>query len=482
VNENSGTQDGELEMRKMKKRVEKDSMGSVEIPGESLWGAQTQRAVENFSISGLRFDRIFIGAMGQVKLACAQANTELGLLDEHLSQAIIQACQEVVAGDLDEHFPIDIFQTGSGTSTNMNANEVIANRAIQILDGVVGTRSPVHPNDHVNLGQSSNDIIPTVIHVAGYLSLRENLIPALEILETELQKKSRAFDGIVKTGRTHLQDATPIRLGQEFSGYATQAQKSTTRAKKAMDILRELALGGTAVGTGLNRHLDFPRLAIDHLNQQLGADFFETENHIEANAVRDSLVEVSGLLKTIAVSLTKIANDIRWLSSGPRNGIGEIRLPAVQPGSSIMPGKVNPVMAEALIMVAAQVIGHDAAITQGGLGGYFELNTMMPLIAYNLLKSIEWLSTSVRQFTDRCIVGIEANKDRCQVTLERNLTLATALAPKIGYDQAAKISKEAYRSGKTVRSVAETSDLLPADELEEILNAYRMTKPGLPEK
>jgi len=482
VNEDGGTQDGELEIRKMKKRVEKDSMGSVEIPGESLWGAQTQRAVENFSISGLRFDRIFIGAMGQVKLACAQANTELGLLDEHLSQAIIQACQEVVAGDLDEHFPIDIFQTGSGTSTNMNANEVIANRAIQILDGVVGTRSPVHPNDHVNLGQSSNDIIPTVIHVAGYISLRENLIPALEILETELQKKSRDFDGIVKTGRTHLQDATPIRLGQEFSGYATQAQKSTTRAKKAKDILRELALGGTAVGTGLNRHLDFPRHAIDHLNQQLGADFFETENHIEANAVRDSLVEVSGLLKTIAVSLTKIANDIRWLSSGPRNGIGEIRLPAVQPGSSIMPGKVNPVMAEALIMVAAQVIGHDAAITQGGLGGYFELNTMMPLIAYNLLKSIEWLSTSVRQFTDRCVVGIEANKDRCQVTLERNLTLATALAPKIGYDQAAKISKEAYRSGKTVRSVAETSDLLPADELEEILNAYRMTKPGLPEK
>ena len=463
-------------------RFEKDSMGSVEITQDSLWGAQTQRAVENFPISGLRFGRVFIDAIGQVKLACARANAELGMLDKLLSEAIIQACEEVIAGDWDEHFPIDVFQTGSGTSTNMNANEVIANRAIQLLGGVVGSRTPVHPNDHVNLSQSSNDVIPTVIHVAGYLSLREKLIPALERLEAELHKKTRDFDEIVKTGRTHLQDATPIRLGQEFSGYATQAKKSITRAKSAMNILRELPLGGTAVGTGLNRHPEFPARAIGHLNQQLGADFFEAENHIEANAARDEIVEVSGLLKTIAVSLSKIANDIRWLSSGPRNGIGEIRVPAVQPGSSIMPGKVNPVMAEALIMVAAQVIGHDAALTQGGLGGNFELNTMMPLMAYNLLRSIEWLSTSVLQFTERCVAGIEAEQARCQSTVERSLALATALVPVIGYDQAAEISKEAYISGKTVGSLAKERQIMPDDDLDETLNPYRMTEPGIGKK
>jgi len=471
-----------MEKTGMNTRFEKDSMGSVEIPQGSLWGAQTQRAVENFPISGLRFGRVFIGAMGQVKLACARTNAELDLLDESLSEAIIQACEEMIAGDMDEHFPIDVFQTGSGTSTNMNANEVIANRAIQLLGGVVGSRTPVHPNDHVNLSQSSNDVIPTVIHVAGYLSLRDKLIPVLEKLETELSKKARDFDGIVKTGRTHLQDATPIRLGQEFSGYATQAKKSITRAKNAMNILRELPLGGTAVGTGLNRLPEFPARAIDHLNQQLSADFFEAENHIEANAARDEIVEVSGLLKTIAVSLSKIANDIRWLSSGPRNGIGEIRLPAVQPGSSIMPGKVNPVMAEALIMVAAQVIGHDAALTQSGLGGNLELNTMMPLMAYNLLRSIEWLSSSVLQFTERCVTGIEAEDARCQSTVERSLALATALVPEIGYDQAAEISKEAYRSGKMVGSLAKQRKIMPDDELDDVLNPYRMTEPGIGEK
>jgi fumarate hydratase class II len=471
-----------MEKIEMITRFEKDSMGSVEIPQDSLWGAQTQRAVENFPISGLRFGRVFIDAIGQVKLACARANAELGMLDKLLSEAIIQACEEVIAGDWNEHFPIDVFQTGSGTSTNMNANEVIANRAIQLLGGVVGSRTPVHPNDHVNLSQSSNDVIPTVIHVAGYLSLREKLIPALERLEAELHKKNRDFDEIVKTGRTHLQDATPIRLGQEFSGYATQAKKSITRAKSAMNILRELPLGGTAVGTGLNRHPEFPARAIGHLNQQLGADFFEAENHIEANAARDEIVEVSGLLKTIAVSLSKIANDIRWLSSGPRNGIGEIRVPAVQPGSSIMPGKVNPVMAEALIMVAAQVIGHDAALTQGGLGGNFELNTMMPLMAYNLLRSIEWLSTSVLQFTERCVAGIEAEQARCQSTVERSLALATALVPVIGYDQAAEISKEAYISGKTVGSLAKERQIMPDDDLDETLNPYRMTEPGIGKK
>lgn len=462
----------------MSTRTEKDSMGAVEIPAEALWGAQTQRAAENFPISGLRFGREFIRALGTVKLSCTQANITLGILDPEIGAAIVQACEEVIAGDWDEHFPLDIFQTGSGTSTNMNANEVIANRAIQLLGGEVGSRAPVHPNDHVNASQSSNDVIPTAIHVAGYLLLREALIPALDHLEAGLREKAQAFDHIVKTGRTHLQDATPIRLGQEFGGYATQARKSVERARRAGSVLRELPLGGTAVGTGLNRPLDFPQLAISHLNETLGADFYEAGNHIEANASRDGLVEVSGLLKTIAVSMTKIANDIRWLGSGPRGGLGEIRLPAVQPGSSIMPGKVNPVMVEALIMVAAQVIGHDAAITQGGLGSYFELNTMMPLMAYDLLKSIQWLAAGVRQFTDRCVTGIEADEARCQKNLERNLSLATGLAPVIGYDQAAAISKEAYRSGGTVRAVAQAREVLPADELDAALDPYRMTEPG----
>lgn len=462
----------------MKTRTEIDSMGPVEIPADGLWGAQTQRAVDNFPISGLRFDHTFIRSLGHVKKACAQANMELDNLDEELGLAIVKACEEVIAGDWDDHFPLDIFQTGSGTSTNMNANEVIANRAIQLLGGEVGSRTPVHPNDHVNLSQSSNDVIPTVIHVAAYLLLEGELIYSLGNLADALDGKSRDFDHIVKTGRTHLQDATPIRLGQEFSGYAAQAKKSIGRTRRATEILRELPLGGTAVGTGLNRLVQFPQLAISHLNAQLNADFYEAGNHIEANAARDILVEVSGLLKTIAVSLTKIANDIRWMGSGPRNGLGEIRLPAVQPGSSIMPGKVNPVMAEALIMVAAQVIGHDAAITQGGLGSYFELNTMMPLLAHNLLKSIEWLSTSIRQFTDRCVSGIQANEARCRDNLEDNLALATSLAPVIGYDKAAEISKAAYRNGQTVREVAKLQAVLPAEELDKVLEPYRMTEPG----
>jgi fumarate hydratase class II len=459
-------------------RIERDSMGSVEIPEDALWGAQTQRAVENFPISGLRFGRTFISTLGHVKQACALANTELGILDDTLSQGIIDACEDVISGDLDEHFPLDIFQTGSGTSTNMNANEVIANRAISLLGGLIGSRSPVHPNDHVNLSQSSNDVIPTVIHAAGYLMLRDSLIPALKEFTTHLELKAGAFDHIVKTGRTHLQDATPIRLGQVFSGYATQGRKSVSRAVHAKDILRELPLGGTAVGTGLNRLPDFPQLAISALNKRLGSDFYEAGNHIEANAARDSLVEASGQLKTIAVSLVKIANDIRWLGSGPRNGLGEIRLPEVQPGSSIMPGKVNPVMAEALIMVAAQVIGHDTAITHGGLGSHFELNTMMPLLAHNLLRSIEWLSAGVKAFTERCVVGIEADETHIQSTLEHSLALATGLTSVIQYDQAAEISKEAYRDGKTVRQVTEERGFLSSDELESALDPFRMTEPG----
>jgi fumarate hydratase class II len=460
-------------------RTEHDSMGAIAIPQDALWGAQTQRAVENFPISGIRFGRRFIQALGLVKKACAQANVEIGVLDADLGKAIVQACAQVIGGQLDDHFPLDVFQTGSGTSTHMNANEVIANRAIQLLGGQVGSRHPVHPNDHVNLGQSSNDVIPTAIHVAAVLALRDDLIPALNSLHEALAEKARTFDPIVKTGRTHLQDATPIRLGQEFSGYAAQVQKGVERAQKAIAALNELPLGGTAVGTGINCPLDMPARAIAHLNTALGTDFVEAANHFEANACRDAAVEASGALKTLAVSLTKIANDVRWLSSGPRNGLGELRLPAVQPGSSIMPGKVNPVMAEATIMACAQVIGYDAAITQGGLGSHFELNLMMPLIAHNLLCSIELLANAARAFTDRCVTGIEADQVRCQETVERSLALATALAPVVGYDRAAEIAKEAHRSGRTVRQVALAWRVLPPEELEAILDPRRMTETGL---
>jgi fumarate hydratase class II len=462
-------------------RIENDALGSMEIPDGALWGAQTQRAVQNFPISGLTFSKVFIHTLGLVKWACARANMDLGMLDRNLGEAIIRACDEIRGGEMEDQFPVDIFQTGSGTSTNMNANEVIANRAVQLLGGELGSRSLVHPNDHVNMSQSSNDVIPTVIHVAGTRLLNEKLIPALAGLQATLDEKAKAFDHIVKTGRTHLQDATPIRLGQEFAGYATQVKKSQLRAKRAQDALRELPLGGTAVGTGLNRPAEFPRLAISYLNEAIETDFVEAQDHIEANAARDGIVEASGQLKTIAVSLTKIANDLRWLGSGPRNGLGELHLPAVQPGSSIMPGKVNPVMAEALIMVAAQVIAHDLAITQGGLGSYFELNLMMPLLAYNLLKSIEWLSNAVQVFTERCVAGIQADEARCQELLERNLALATGLAPVIGYDQAAAISKEAHRTGRTIRDVALEWEVLPVDELDTALNPIRMTKPGLPQ-
>jgi fumarate hydratase class II len=460
-------------------RVERDSMGEVSIPDGALWGAQTQRAVENFPISGMRFGRRFVQALGHVKRACAQANMDLDLLEQRLGGAIVQACDEMIDGALDEHFPLDIFQTGSGTSTNMNANEVLANRAIQLLGGTVGTRTPVHPNDHVNMSQSSNDVIPTAIHVAAVLALRDDLVPALE-LHAALKGKADAFDGIVKTGRTHLQDATPMRLGQEFGGYATQVEKGIERARRAGEALRELPLGGTAVGSGINCPLGFPERALGHLNDALDETFFEAVDHFEANAARDAVVEASGALRTVAVSLTKIANDIRWLGSGPRAGLGELRLPAVQPGSSIMPGKVNPVMAEALIMAAAQVIGNDAAITLGGLGSFFELNLMMPLLAHNLLGGITLLAGAARAFAERCVVGIEADEARCRETVERNLALATALAPVIGYDRAAEVSKEAYRTGRTVRQVALEWEVLPPDELDLVLDPAKMTEPGRP--
>jgi fumarate hydratase class II len=460
-------------------RIENDAMGSMEIPDEALWGAQTQRALENFPISGLRFGRYFIRSLGRLKWACARANIVLGGLEEDIGNAILRACDDVVQGKLDGHFPLDVFQTGSGTSTNMNANEVIANRAIQLLCGEVGSKTPVHPNDHVNMSQSSNDVIPTVIHVAGTQLLSERLIPALASLQTSLDEKAEAYDHIIKTGRTHLQDATPIRLGQVFGGYATQVRKSRKRAIRAQKALQELPLGGTAVGTGLNRQVEFPLLAINFLNEVLETDFKEAEDHVEANAARDGIVEASGQIKTIAVSLSKIANDIRFMASGPRNGLGEISLPAVQPGSSIMPGKVNPVMAEALIMVSAQVIGNDVAITQGGLGGYFELNLMMPLLAYNLLQSIECLANAVFSFNQRCVTGIKANEARCHATLERNLSLVTGLAPVIGYDQASSISKDAYQSDSTIREVALDKTNLSKEELDIALDPRRMTEPGI---
>ena len=457
-------------------RSEIDSMGSVNIPIEALWGAQTQRALNNFNISGQRFPNEFISALGHLKYACAHANMKLGILSQELGEAILHACKEVANGNCGDQFPLDVFQTGSGTSTNMNANEVIANRAIRFLGGQIGSRTPVHPNDHVNMSQSSNDVFPTTIHIAGTLLIRDKLIPVLEKLTDSLEVKSVSFDEIIKTGRTHLQDATPVRLGQEFGGYATQIRKSVERAHKAILAMRELPLGGTAVGTGINCPDGFPQIAIAYLNQELGTEFVEAEDHMEANAVRDGIVEASGQLRTIAVSLTKIANDIRWLGSGPRAGLGEITLPAVQPGSSIMPGKVNPVMAEALIMVAAQVIGNDAAILQGGLGSYFELNMMMPLMAYNLINSIKWMAKAIEAFSDRCVRGVEADPERCQESVERNLSLATALVPIIGYDRAAEVSKIAYESGQTVREVASELGVLPFEELKEILDPKKMTE------
>ena len=463
-------------------RVEKDSMGEVRVPDAALFGAQTQRAVENFAISGIRFPREFIRALGQIKLAAVRANRELGLLEESLADAMERVCQEVIGGALDEHFVLDIFQTGSGTSTNMNANEVISNRSIQILGGVVGSKTPVHPNDHVNLGQSSNDVIPSAMHVAALVSIEEVLIPALRMLHGALAAKAVEFDAIVKIGRTHLQDATPVRLGQEFGGYARQMELGIQRLEGLRGRLGELPLGGTAVGTGINTDPAFARRAIAELSQITGLSFREAENHFEAQAAKDTLVEASGVLKTIAVSLTKIANDIRWLASGPRCGIGEIRLPDTQPGSSIMPGKVNPVIAESLLMAAAQVIGNDVTVTMAGQSGNCELNVMMPVLAHNLLESIRLLSASAMNFAERCVSGIEADEARCSEMIEKSLAMCTALAPEVGYEAAAAIAKESYRTGRTVREIAAEKGILSDARLAEVLNPIRMTEPGIAAK
>ena len=465
-------------MSARKSRIEKDSMGEMSVPESALYGASTQRAVLNFPVSGWRFSRPFIRALGLLKWAAAQANHDLGLLDADRSALIVQAAEEVVEGKLDEHFPLDIFQTGSGTSTNTNANEVIANRCCQLAGKPIGAREPVHPNDHVNMGQSSNDVIPSAIHVSAAEQLKTCLIPALETLEAALVAKAQEFHDIIKIGRTHLMDATPVRLGQEFAGYAQQVRLGKQRSEAAIKALQELALGGTAVGTGLNRHTGFPGKVMRHLEQRTGIAFREAGDHFEAQGGKDAVVEASGHLKTIAVSLFKIANDIRWLGSGPRCGIGEIQLPATQPGSSIMPGKVNPVMCESTMMVCAQVIGADATITWAGANGNFELNVMMPVMAHNLLCSIRLLGNVIEILADKCVSGIEANKERCQELIELSMAMVTSLAPKIGYDRAAEIAKESARTGKTVRQLALEKKVLPEAELNAALDPVAMTEPG----
>ena len=458
-------------------RAEKDTMGEMHVPATALWGAGTQRAVLNFPISDLRFPRRFIRALGLIKQIAAQTNGELGLIPANVVEAIVAAAQEVVDGKLDEHFVLDIFQTGSGTSTNMNANEVIANRAIQNLGGELGSKKPVHPNDHVNFGQSSNDVIPTAIHVSAIMAIKEDLIPALELLHAALEKKASAWHDIIKTGRTHLQDATPIRLGQEFHGYAGQIERGIARAKQAMEELSEVALGGTAVGTGINTHPEFSRRATEKISKAIGAKVVETGNHFQAQATLDNAVAASAELRTIAVSFYKIANDVRFLGSGPRAGIGELNLPEVQPGSSIMPGKVNPVICESVLMACAQVIGNDATIAFGGASGNFEINLMMPLVAYNVLQTTSLLAASAENFTKQCIDGLEATAKGPEM-VERGLAICTALAPIIGYDKAAVIAKEAASSGESIREVSLRKTDLGEERLREILDPSLMVEPS----
>ena len=459
-------------------RKEHDSMGEMQVPDDAYYGAQTQRAIENFPVSGITIPTSMIRALGMIKRSAAVVNHDLGNLDEGRRNAIIEAADEVIAGKFDAQFLVDVFQTGSGTSSNMNTNEIIANRASEIMGGIVGSREPVHPNDHVNYGQSSNDVIPTSIHVAANIEIEKSLIPTLELLADSLQKKADEFDSIVKIGRTHLQDATPIRLGQEFSGYVQQIRNGITRLKNSQGLLSELAQGGTAVGTGINTHKEFGLRIAKELSTFSGVKFTEATNHFEAQAAQDSAVETSGALKTLAVSLSKIANDIRWLGSGPRAGLGEITLPAVQPGSSIMPGKVNPVICEAMMQVCAQVIGNDTAITIGGMGGVFELNLMLPVIAHNLLQSIHILNGACSMFKVNLIDNIEADEKACADYIEGSLAMCTSLAPVIGYDKAAHLAHVAYETGKTVLEVAMEENVLPEDELSQLLDPRSMTEPN----
>ncbi len=450
-------------------RQEQDSMGTLRVPADAHFGSQTQRAVDNFFNSGLKPPIALIHALAMVKQHAARANQKLGLLDDKLADAIVAASQEVGTGAWDDQFVVDLFQTGSGTSTNMNMNEVVASRANEILTGQKGGRTPVHPNDHVNLGQSSNDVIPTALHVAVAIKLVHSLQPALTHLQGRLVEKSGQFKGIRKIGRTHLQDAVPVSLGDVFSGYARQIELAQARVDAVLPRICELALGGTAVGSGLNTHVDFAPQVIALLREQTGIAFQEAVNHFEAQAAQDAIVEASGATKTIAVSLVKISNDIRWLGSGPRCGIGELKLPALQPGSSIMPGKVNPVIPEAVIQAAYQVMGNDTAITLAGQAGNFELNVTLPLLAYNILQSIDLLAGVTRMLSEKCLNALAADKTRCEGYIEKSLALVTALVPHIGYDRAADLAKIAYQTGKTVREVALAEKVLPSDQIHKLL-------------
>ena len=456
-------------------RTEHDALGNFEVPADAYFGIDTARAVANFPISDRRLQRAFIRALGMIKQGAAKANRDLGLLDAEKAEAIITAAGEVANGLWDGEFVVDVYQTGSGTSTNMNANEVIANRANQILGGgPKGTYQPVHPNDHVNRGQSSNDVIPTAIHVAAIVDMRLRLLPALYMLESSVQAKAIEFREVVKTGRTHLMDATPIRLGQEFKGYAGQAERARRRVTAAGEVLREVALGGTAVGTGVNTHQEFAGRTLAYVREALKVQVVETSNHFQAQSTIDAVVEASGHLRTVAISLVKIANDIRLMGSGPRAGLYELALPALQPGSSIMPGKVNPVIPESVIMVAAQVVGNDAAIAMSGQWGFFELNTMMPVAGYNLLNSIELLANASRGLAEKCVNGLVATENGPKM-VERGLSIATPLANVIGYDRTAELANEAFRSGRTIREVALEQKELSEEDLATILDAQRMT-------
>lgn len=453
-------------MEPKKTRIETDSMGEIEVTNSRYWGAQTERSLQFFHIGKDRFPREMIRALGLIKKHAAIINTELGLIEESKSKLIVNAAIEVIEGLLDDHFPLSVWQTGSGTQTNMNANEVIANRANEIFGSPLGLKSPIHPNDDVNKGQSSNDVFPTAMHISSAEMIIHHLVPNLKFLESKLKEKSEKFQHIIKIGRTHLQDATPLTLGQEFSGYAQQLTYSLERIHRVLPSLYRIALGGTAVGTGLNTHPNFSSKMANALAKETGIPFESAPNKFEALAANDSLVEVSGILKTIATSLMKIANDIRWLSSGPRSGIGEIRIPENEPGSSIMPGKVNPTQSEALTMVCAQVIGNDVAVNIGGASGNFELNVFKPLIIFNVLNSIRLLSDASLSFAKHCVDGIEANESKIQSNLENSLMLVTALNPHIGYDKAAKIAKLAYLENLSLKEAGVQLGFLTAEEFD----------------
>jgi len=459
-------------------RTEADSLGEMQVPADAYWGAQTQRAVENFPISGEAMDSRFVRALGVVKKSAARANRDLGLVDDEVAAAIVEAADEVIAGEHDDQFPVDVFQTGSGTSSNMNANEVIANRASEILGESIGSKA-VHPNDDVNFGQSSNDVVPTAMHVAAVLALEDEVLPALTTLREALAEKEEAYADVVKTGRTHLQDATPVTLGQEFGGYRTQVEKGARRIENVLPHLRELALGGTAVGTGLNTHPEFPEKAAQYVAKETGTTFREADDHFEAQAAHDAMAEAHSALKVVAGSMNKVANDLRLLASGPRNGIGEVDQPENQPGSSIMPGKINPVVAEAVNQVHKRVVGNDATVAYGAAEGQLDLNLYKPVLAQDFLDSAKLVANAAETFAERFVARLEVDREHCADQVEQSMALATALNPHIGYDAAAKVAKQAMEGGRTIREVAVSEGYLTDEEADEVLDPMAMTERGI---